>query len=75
MRCAWTDAGILSVDGVAIRTLDIEGLLETKPDYRAKDGMDREVLQQLRSPWMDGWMGGARVSERGVCRFLAAPFV
>ncbi len=39
----------LLADGVSIRTLDIEGLLKTKTDYRAKDRIDREVLQQLRS--------------------------
>ena len=37
------------VDGVDIRTLDIEGLLKTKTDYRAKDRIDRDVLQQLRA--------------------------
>ncbi len=39
----------LTVDGVDIRTLDIEGLLKTKTDYRDKDRIDREVLQRLKS--------------------------
>jgi hypothetical protein len=38
----------LHVDGVAIRTLDIEGLLKTKTDYRHKDRIDREALERLR---------------------------
>ena len=38
----------LTVDGVEIRTLDIEGLLKTKTDYRDKDRLDREVLERLR---------------------------
>lgn len=39
----------LQVDGVAIRTLDIEGLLKTKTDYRDKDRIDREALMRLQS--------------------------
>ncbi len=39
----------LVVDGVAIRTLDIEGLLKTKTDYRDKDRLDREVLTRLKA--------------------------
>lgn len=42
------------VDGVEVRTLDIEGLLKTKTDYRDKDRIDREALtrlqQQLHKP-------------------------
>lgn len=38
----------LELDGVQIRTLDIEGLLKTKTDYRDKDRIDREALQRLR---------------------------
>jgi hypothetical protein len=38
----------LQVDGVDIRTLDIEGLLKTKTDYRDKDRIDREALERLR---------------------------
>jgi hypothetical protein len=37
----------LTVDGVEIRTLDIEGLLKTKTDYRDKDRIDREALTRL----------------------------
>ncbi len=39
----------LQVDGVAIRTLDIEGLLKTKTDYRVKDRIDREALLEIRT--------------------------
>lgn len=39
----------LQVDGVGIRTLDIEGLLKTKTDYRDKDRIDREVLLRLKA--------------------------
>jgi hypothetical protein len=38
----------ITVDGVEIRTLDIEGLLKTKTDYRDKDRIDREVLTRIR---------------------------
>ena len=38
----------LAVDGVQIRTLDIEGLLKTKTDYRDKDRIDRETLLRLK---------------------------
>jgi hypothetical protein len=37
------------VEGVDIRTLDIEGLLKTKTDYRDKDRIDREVLRRLQA--------------------------
>lgn len=39
---------MLDVEGVEIRTLDIEGLLKTKTDYRDKDRIDREALERLR---------------------------
>ena len=39
----------LQIEGVAVRTLDIEGLLKTKTDYRPKDQIDREVLQRLKA--------------------------
>jgi predicted nucleotidyltransferase len=38
----------LTVDGVEIKTLDIEGLLLTKTDYRDKDRIDRDVLLKLK---------------------------
>lgn len=38
----------LNVEGVEIRTLDIEGLLKTKTGYRDKDRIDREALERLR---------------------------
>lgn len=43
----------LTVDGVAITTLDIEGLLKTKTTHRDKDLIDRralsEILEKLRA--------------------------
>jgi len=36
------------VDGVPVATLDIEGLLKTKTDYRDKDRIDREALMRLK---------------------------
>ena len=39
---------VLTVEGVQVRTLDIEGLLKTKTDYRDKDRIDREALERLR---------------------------
>jgi len=39
----------LTVEAVAIRTLDIEGLLKTKTDYRDKDRIDRAVLMRLKA--------------------------
>lgn len=38
----------LTVEGVPVRTLDIEGLLKTKTDYRDKDRIDREALLRLK---------------------------
>jgi len=40
---------LVMVEDVEIRTLDIEGLLKTKTDYRDKDRLDREVLQRLQA--------------------------
>ena len=37
----------IMVDGVEIRTLDIEGLLKTKTGYRDKDRLDRDVLTRI----------------------------
>ena len=37
----------LSVDGVAIRTLGIEGLLKTKTRHRDKDIIDRKALTDI----------------------------
>jgi hypothetical protein len=37
----------LDVDGVAIRTLDIEGLLKTKTPHRDKDIIDRNALTEI----------------------------
>ena len=39
----------LAVEGIDVKTLDIEGLLKTKTDYRDKDRIDREVLLRLKN--------------------------
>ena len=39
----------LHVEGVDIRTLDIEGPLKTETDCRAKDRIDREALLELET--------------------------
>jgi predicted nucleotidyltransferase len=38
----------LTIDGVEIKTLDIEGLLLTKTKFRDKDKIDREALLRLK---------------------------
>lgn len=43
-----THVRVLDLEGVQVRTLDIEGLLKTKTDYRDKDRIDRDVLERLR---------------------------
>ena len=40
---------LLTVEGVEIRTLDIDGLLKTKTDYRDKDRIDREAILRLKN--------------------------
>jgi hypothetical protein len=39
----------LTVDGVAIRVLNIDGLLRTKTDVREKDLLDKRMLERIRS--------------------------
>jgi hypothetical protein len=39
---------VLELGGVAVRVLDIDGLLKTKTDYREKDVLDRSALLKLR---------------------------
>ncbi len=39
----------LAVEGVNTRTLDIEGLLKIRTDYRNKNRTDREALERLRT--------------------------
>lgn len=39
---------MLTVQGVEVRTLDIDGLLKTKTDYRDKDRIDRDALKRLK---------------------------
>lgn len=36
----------IELDGVAVRTLDLEGLLKTKQTSRDKDKLDREILER-----------------------------
>jgi hypothetical protein len=38
----------LTVEGVLIRVLDIDGLLLTKTDYREKDILDKQVLSRIK---------------------------
>jgi len=38
----------IEVQGVPIATLDIDGLLKTKTDYRDKDRIDRDALMRLK---------------------------
>lgn len=38
----------LPIDGVAVKLLNIEGLLRTKTDYREKDVLDKSMLRKLR---------------------------
>lgn len=40
------NAVTIDFDGVAIRTIDIEGLLKTKQSSRDKDKLDRVVLER-----------------------------
>lgn len=38
----------ITVDGVPVQVLDIDGLLRTKTSYREKDILDRQALTRLR---------------------------
>jgi len=38
----------IMVEGVSIATLDIDGLLKTKTDYRDKDRIDKDVLTRIK---------------------------
>lgn len=38
----------IDIGTVQVRTLDIEGLLKTKTQFREKDRIDREALQRIR---------------------------
>ncbi len=40
---------VVTVENVEVRTLDIDGLLKTKTDYRDKDRIDREALTRLKN--------------------------
>jgi len=39
----------ISINGMSIRTLDIDGLLKTKTDFREKDMIDRAVLLKIKA--------------------------
>lgn len=39
----------LTVDSIEIKTLDIEGLLKTKTEYRDKDLIDRQALLKIKA--------------------------
>ena len=39
----------ISFNGMSIRTLDIDGLLKTKSDFREKDIVDRSVLLKIKA--------------------------
>jgi len=39
----------ISFNGMSIRTLDIDGLLKTKTDFREKDIIDRAVLFKIKT--------------------------
>jgi hypothetical protein len=38
----------LEIEGIRVRVLNIDGLLETKTDYREKDVLDKRVLMQIK---------------------------
>jgi hypothetical protein len=38
----------LSIEGVPVRVLNIDGLLRTKTDYREKDVLDKRVLMRIK---------------------------
>jgi hypothetical protein len=40
---------IVEINGISIRTLDIDGLLKTKTNFREQDIADRSVLLKLKS--------------------------
>jgi hypothetical protein len=39
----------LKIQDVDIQTLDIDGLLKTKTDYREKDVLDKQALRRLQA--------------------------
>jgi hypothetical protein len=39
----------LQIEGTEIQTLDIDGLLKTKTDYREKDILDKQALRKLKA--------------------------
>lgn len=39
----------MHVAGVSIQTLDIDGLIKTKTDYREKDVLDKQALRKLQA--------------------------
>jgi len=43
----------IEFDGMSVRTLDIDGLLKTKTDYREKDLLDKQVLTRIKNGLTD----------------------
>jgi predicted nucleotidyltransferase len=43
----------INFNGISIRTLDIDGLLKTKTEFREKDKLDRSVLLKIRAASKD----------------------
>ena len=43
----------VDVEGVAANILDIDGLLQTKTDYREKDVLDKRMLQKIQQGLVD----------------------
>lgn len=41
------------IEGVAVRVLNIDGLLRTKTDYREKDVLDKQVLTRIKRELKD----------------------
>jgi predicted nucleotidyltransferase len=39
----------ITLNGISIRTLDIDGLLKTKTEFREKDKLDRSVLLKIKA--------------------------
>jgi len=46
-------AETLDLDGILVRTVNLEGLLRTKQTKRAKDGADRMILERALEALQD----------------------
>ena len=40
---------VLNIQGVQVQTLNIDGLIKTKTDYREKDVLDKQVLRKIQA--------------------------